>query len=218
MTDRPTRLLPRRRLIGALGAAAALAGCASLPGARQPTAAYRLGGDGAVEAAEIDARPQRRRPTVAVERPLATGAMASDRVVVDVGGELQFVSGARWEDEMPDILAFRIGEALQASGAVDVVDSAQRAGRAQYALVGVLRKMQVALRGDASGEAQTEIAARLVTLPDRDVVATRVVGGTAPAANDAPATLTDAINRATDRAMADLAAWVAAETGRAGTS
>ena len=206
----------RRRtvMLGALATMAA--GCAAVGGSG-PQRTFRLGGGDAQDgAAGVAERASGMRPVVAVERPIATGAMSSDRVVVEVGDELQFVSGARWEDAMPDIVALRAAEALQATGAVDVVDAAQRAGRADFALVTVLRRMQVSIAEDLSGDAVTEIAARLVEAPGREVVATRSFTGRARAPDDAPDSLVAAIERATSQALGELAAWTAAETAQAG--
>lgn len=203
-----------RRAVIVGGLTAALGACAPLGGGPQQT--FRLGGEDAGAAERLPDRPAARRPVVAVERPLATGAMNTDRLVVEIGAELQFVSGARWEDAMPDLVALRAAEALQRTGAVDVVDGAQRAGRANYALVTVLRRMQVAIADDLSGDAVTEIAARLVTLPGRDVAATASFTGRAQASDDAPATLAAAMERSTAQALGDLAAWTAAQTAPTG--
>jgi ABC-type uncharacterized transport system auxiliary subunit len=205
----------RRRTAIIGGVAAALGGCAQL-GGTGPQQTFRLGGGETAPAGEAAAREPARRPVVAVERPLATGAMNTNRLVVEVGDELQYVSGARWEDAMPDIVAFRAAEALQATGALDVVDAAQRAGRADFALVTVLRRMQVAIADDLTGEAVTELAARLVTLPARDVAATAGFIGRAQAPDDAPSSLVSAIEQATSSALSDLAAWTAAQTAGAG--
>ncbi len=206
----------RRRTAIMGGLAAALGACAQL-GGTGPQQTFRLGApaDDAT-GPETASRAPGRRPVVAVERPLATGAMNTNRVVVEVGDELQYVAGARWEDAMPDLVAFRAAEALQQTGAVDVVDAAQRAGRADYALVTVLRRMQVAVGADLSGEAVTEVAARLVALPGRDVVATERFTGRSSAPDDAPGSLVSAIERATAEALSDLAAWAAAETAPTG--
>jgi ABC-type uncharacterized transport system auxiliary subunit len=189
-----------------LALAVLLTGCVALP-EPQRLDAFRLG---AVEF-PLGAAPQAARPVVvAVEQPIAQGALATDRIVVEADGRLQVVSGARWDERVPEMLNRQIARALQGSGGIDVVDGAQRGGRAGFALLTVLERMQVAIRDDASGEARTEIAARLVRLPGRDIVSTGVFTGTAPAADDDPATLTRAIDTATAAALGDLVAWVGA--------
>jgi cholesterol transport system auxiliary component len=150
---------------------------------------------------------------VAVERPIASGAVASDRIVVEVGDQVQFVSGARWEDDLPTLLAADIARVLQDANAIDVVDAAQRAGRADFALITVIDRMQVQLQNDYTGQAVAEIGARLVKLPDREIVATSTFRGEAAAANDAPETLAQAISVATQNAVRELVTWVAAQTG-----
>jgi ABC-type uncharacterized transport system auxiliary subunit len=197
-----------------LAFSALLAGCATI-GTRTPTANFQLQ-PSTETTASVASRPSGRRPVVAVERPLATGAMASDRLVVTTGGALQFVSGARWEDELPDLVAVQIAQALQRSGRVDVVDEAQRGGRAGYSLVTVLQQMQVAIADDLSGQATTRIAARLVRLPAREVIATQVFNGAARASDDRPETLTSAINQATAQALSGLSEWVADGVARGG--
>lgn len=187
-----------------LGLAALLAGCVALPRTQRPDT-FRLGD---LNPPPIAAQAAARSIAVAVEQPIAQGALATDRIVVEVDGRLQVVGGARWDERIPEMLSRQIARAVQSAGRIDVVDAAQRAGRADYALLTVLERMHVALRADGSGQARTEIAARLVRLPDRDIVATASFTGNAPAADDDPATLTAAIDAATSAALADLVAWV----------
>lgn len=196
------------RLASALVAAAALvSGCVALPETQRPDT-FRLS---AMETPQTGTGEAARSIAVAVEQPIAQGALATDRIVVEVDGRLRVVSGARWDERMPEMLNRQIARALQSAGGIDVVDGAQRAGRADYALLTVIESMQVAIRDDVSGEARTEIAARLVRLPGREIVSTAVFTGTAPAADDDPATLASAIDAATAEALANLVPWVGAE-------
>lgn len=184
-----------------------IGGCVALPETQRPDT-FRLS---AADAPPVATREVARAVAVAVEQPIAQGALATDRIVVEVDGRLRVVGGARWDERVPEMLNRQIARALQSAGGIDVVDGAQRAGRADYALLTVLERMQVAIRDDASGEARTEIAARLVRLPGREIVATAVFAGTAPAADDDPATLAGAIDTATAAALADLVTWVGGE-------
>jgi cholesterol transport system auxiliary component len=194
-----------------LALAVLLSGCVSLPEA-QRLDAFRLG---AADPLPMAAQEPARSIAVAVEQPLAQGALATDRIVVVVDGRLQVVSGARWDERAPEMLNRQIARALQSAGGIDVVDAAQRGGRADFALLTVLERMQVAIGRDGSGEALTEIATRLVRFPERDIVATAFFAGTAPAADDNPATLAKAIDSATAVALADLVAWVNTSVRRA---
>ena len=187
--------------------AVSIAGCVALPETQRPDT-FRLGG---AETLPIATQGTASPVAVAVEQPVAQGALATDRIVVEVDGRLRVVSGARWDERVPEMVNRQIARALQSAGGIDVVDGAQRAGRADYALLTVLERMQVVIRDDASGDARTEIAARLVRLPGREIVATAVFTGDAPAADDDPATLTAAIDTATASALADLVAWVGGE-------
>lgn len=192
----------KHRLLPAL--ALLLGACVSLPEA-QRLDTFRLG---AAEPRPITAQERARPIAVAVEQPIAQGALATDRIVVEVDGRLQVLGGARWDERMPEMLNRQIARALQSAGGIDVVDGAQRAGRADFALLTVLERMQVAIGANGAGQARTEIATRLVRLPDRDIVGTALFTGTAPAADDDPATLTAAIDTATASALSDLVAWV----------
>lgn len=187
------------------------AGCASLL-EPEAVATYPLrGADG--PAADVDSSGRRGKDVaVAVERPIASGAVAGARIVVEVGDQIQFVSGARWEDDLPTLLEADMARVLQETPGIDVVDAAQRAGRADFGLVTAIERMQVELNADASGNAVSEIAARLVKLPGREIVATETFLGEAPAADDAPETLAQAISQATQKSLADLVAWVATQT------
>jgi ABC-type uncharacterized transport system auxiliary subunit len=188
-----------------------IAGCTSfLEGEPASTFPLRAGGGPAVQVAA--SLPASERVAVAVERPIASGAIASDRLVVEVGDQLRFVAGARWEDDLPTLVGADIARALLATEGVEVVDAAQRGGRADFALITAIERMQVQLGEDYSGRAVTEIVARLVRLPAREIVATSVFRAEAPAADDAPDTLARAIGTATQEALGDMAGWVAAQT------
>ncbi len=206
-------LTPLRKLVVhcAVMLALLLAGCVSLL-ENEPVSTYPLRGAAGSTPDLSSSGRAGKHVVVAVERPIASGAVAGDRLVVAVGDQLQFVSGARWEDDLPTLLSADIARVLQDSRGIDVVDAAQRAGRADYGLVTAIEKLQVQLGSNFSGQAVTEIAARLVRLPARDIVATATFRGEAPAPNDAPDTLAQAISTATQKALAELAAWVAAQT------
>jgi ABC-type uncharacterized transport system auxiliary subunit len=188
-----------------------LAGCASLLES-EPVSTYPLRASGGPSVQVATSLPESQRVAVAVERPVAAGAIASDRLVVEVGDQLRFVSGARWEDDLPTLVAADIGRALLATEGVQVVDAAQRAGRADFGLITIIERMQVELGDDYTGRAVTEIVARLVRLPAREIVATSVFRAEAPAADDAPDTLAQAISTATQQTLRELADWVAEQT------
>jgi cholesterol transport system auxiliary component len=196
----------------AVGLPVLLTGCVSSLLETEPVATFSLRG---AAGSSPDAGPSRgtgKDVAVAVERPIASGAVASDRIVVEVGDQLQFVSGAQWEDDLPTLLAADMARVLQDVEGIDVVDAAQRAGRADFGLITVIERMQVQLQDDYAGQAVAEIGARLVKLPDREIVATSSFRGEAPAANDAPETLAQAISAATQQALRELVTWVAAQT------
>lgn len=201
------------RILALFAAPLLLAACVSvLQGA--PAATFPLRGAEGLVTGAAASKSAGRDVAVAIDRPIASGAVASDRLVVAVGDQLKFVSGARWEDDLPTLLAADIAVALQRRPGIDVVDAAQRAGRADFGLITAIQSMQVRLGADYSGQAVTEIAARLVRLPGREIVATATFRGEAPAANDAPDTLAQAIGSATQKALAQLVPWVEAETRR----
>jgi ABC-type uncharacterized transport system auxiliary subunit len=193
-----------------VGVTLLVAGCVALPGS-EPVSTYQLRAADDVSAETASSQPRDDGAVVAIERPVASGAVAGDRLVVEVDGELRSVSGARWEDDLPVLLALEIARALQETDGIDAVDAAQIAGRAGFGLITVIERMQVELEDDLSGLAVTEIAARLVRLPARDIVATSEFRGEAPAADDAPDTLARAISAATGEALTELAAWVASQ-------
>jgi ABC-type uncharacterized transport system auxiliary subunit len=207
MLVRPRKLLAPL----AMGLPLLIAGCVSML-EREPVTTFQLRGAGASAAQVASSLPVGERIAVAVERPLASGAVAGDRLVVEVDDQLRFVSGARWEDDLPELLAAELSLALQTTEGIDVVDAAQRAGRPDFGLVTVIERMQVELDDDYSGRAVTEIIARLVEFPSREIIATSVFRGEAPAADDAPGTLAQAIREATQKSLAELAGWVAVQT------
>ncbi len=195
-----------------IGLPLVLTGCVSNLLETKPSTTFSLRGPAGPLPDAGASRRSGRDVAVAVERPIASGAVASDRIVVEVGDQLQFVSGARWEDDLPTLFTAELARILQDVNGIDVVDAAQLAGRADFSLVTVIERMQVQLQDDYSGQAVTEIAARLVKLPNREIVATADFRGAAAAANDAPEALAQAISAATQQALRELVIWVAAQT------
>lgn len=152
-----------------------------------------------------------RQASLALEPPRALGLLAGDRLIVEVGARREVVAGVRWEDRIPDLLLRQIARTLQPVEGLDVVDEAQRGGRADFALVTALEAMQVTVAEDLSGAATMEISARLVRLPGRDIIATDTFRGEARAADDAPETLATAIDEATAAALSALRGWTVRE-------
>lgn len=147
------------------------------------------------------ARPARMRGEIVIEEPVASGAIATDRIMIRPGPfEAQYLPGARWADPAPQMVQTLILRSLSETGAFRSVGRRPLAGNGDFAVLTELTDFHATL-GDAAGPVVTLRAmVRLVRESDARVLAQRTFVATAPA----PGTDVDALVPAFNAAMQEL--------------
>ena len=172
-------------------ALAGLSGCAAvsaLSSASQPLAAYTL------SPVSFTAAGRGSRHVV-VETPSASGAIATDRILVKPSPlQAAYLPGARWIDAAPVMIQTLMVQSLQSSGAFRLVN--RGAG-------GLLPDYTV----------RVALTLTLVRELDGRAVASRNVEGRAGAASDTPLVIAGAFDAATTAALRDAVGWIAGSLG-----
>jgi cholesterol transport system auxiliary component len=205
-----TRLLRAAALLALL----ALPGCAalsSLSGAATPLDAYALtplpgAGGGGVR-------------HIVVEVPTASGAIATDRILVTPTRlQAAYLPGARWVEPAPVLVQTLLVQSLQASGAFRLV------GRDTLGLFpdNTLLTELVAFQAEAGPPEGplyvVRVAATLTVVREADatVIATRAFEARAGAASVDPLTIAAAFDAAAGQLLRAAVPWIAQATGAGG--
>ncbi|MEM7488288.1 MAG: ABC-type transport auxiliary lipoprotein family protein [Pseudomonadota bacterium] len=195
--------LPRRAVLLALPA---LSGCAALdvltPAEALPT--YDL--------APFPGRTGARRSVVlAVARPDAPAAIATDRILVKPDPlSVAYLPDARWADEVPALLQSLAIRTIAATGRLGHVGAAETGPIPDTALLLRIDAFQAEPRPDAAGvPVRIALAATLVRDADQSLLAARDFTATATAATDSPAALVPAFQQALATILPTLADWTA---------
>lgn len=194
----------RVKLATFLLAAAALTGCAALPGGGPaPLDTYDLTSISAEAAG-----PKRGRMQILVAEPGALKALDGENVVVrPSAGSVEFLKGAQWADRLPRVVQARLVEALQATGRLGGVGKPGEGLAIDYQVVTEIRAFEVRL----DGAPRAEVTLYVKLLNDRNGVvrAARGFSASAPlgggAGNDA---YVAALDRAFAQVVRELVPWV----------
>jgi cholesterol transport system auxiliary component len=177
------------RARAALIVAGCLAACAVDP--RPAGTAYDLA------PAPVADRPLKRR--VRVLPPVSSTDLDSDRMLVRTGpNALATMAGARWADRLPVLIQRRLAQAFpNAADAAEPDDN--------------LETDVNAFELDAVGkQVAIEIVARVVSVRDGHIVATRTFASRAPVASTKASVVAAAMNAALTELMAQIIKFVAA--------
>jgi cholesterol transport system auxiliary component len=195
----PARLLAAATVL-------ALAGCGGiLPKPPPPPALYRLT---PLDAAGTPARGVNAQ--LAVELPTASTALDSERIAL-MRSPLSFdyFADAAWTDHAPEMVQSLLINSLQNAGQIRVVARASGQLREDAALSCDLRRFEARYDGDGPPQIDAELECRIVSEPDRNVLAVRRFEGTSrPSANDMPA-IVEGFDAALHDALASLVPWTA---------
>ncbi len=195
--------LPRRTVLLSLPA---LSGCAAI-GALTPSDALPT-----YDLSPVPGRTGARRPRVlAVPRPDAPAAIATDRILVKPDPlTVAYLPDARWSDDVPALVQSLTIRSIAATGRVGHVGAADS---------GPIPDVALLLRIDAfQAEPTPEIAAvpirialAVTLIRDRDqrLLASRDFTGEAIAASDAARDIVPAFQQALDPILPALADWTA---------
>jgi cholesterol transport system auxiliary component len=193
----------RRSVLAAL--ALAPAGCSSLLSGAPPPNLYTL-----TPASDFPAGGKPVSWQLLVEVPQSVAALDSDRIALSRSATtVDYFADSAWTDRAPRLVQSLIVQSFENSGRIAAVGRDSLALRADYTLQLELRHFEADYGGGASPAAHVQIAAKLVKLPDRSIVAQRSFDAAVSAANQIPAVV-GAFNDALHQVLRPLVDWTLA--------
>jgi len=201
-------MTPKPRLLPAALALALLApGCTALSAlgeASQPLEVYEL------RAPDVGRASFRRDVEVVVAEPVASGALATDRIMIrPTPLQAQYLPGVRWADIAPVMVQTLLVRGLTETGAFRSVGRTPVATVPDYTVLGELTDFQAENRADGAGVVvRARIVFRMVRESDARVTATRAFTVTEPAGGLDEASVVAAFDRAATGLLAAAVAWI----------
>jgi cholesterol transport system auxiliary component len=199
---RPASGIARRWL--AVGAALALASCASLFVATPPGNLYRL-----MPAGNYPANLPYVRAQLLVDLPQAPAGIDTSRIALSKSPiSLDYYADAMWTDQVPAMIETALLASFENSGAITAIDRESTGLRADFILKSEIRHFEAVY--DAAGgppKVWVTIIARLVAMPQRRIIAQARFEQRAPAAADNVPAVVAAFNTATDAALRAIVLW-----------
>lgn len=211
-TTQPQRAARALVLAAALGGLTACSAVSALSSASRPLDAYTL----TPLALGSSGRGARH---VVVELPTASGAIATDRILVaPTPLQAAYLPGARWVDGAPTMVQTLLVQSLQSSGAFRLVSRSPGGLYPDYTLLTEMRAFQ-AEPGPAGGPdyvVRVALTLTLVREADGVAVAARNVEAEAGAASAQPLVIAGAFDAAMGAALRDAVGWIAGTLGLGG--
>jgi cholesterol transport system auxiliary component len=153
---------------------------------------------------------------IVVELPTASGAIATDRILVKPNRlQAAYLPAARWVEPTPVLVQTLLVQSLQSSGAFRLVGRTSLGLLPDTTLLTEIRAFQ-AEPGPPEGPSYTVRIALTLTLvreSDGAVVATRAFDARAPVASVEPLAIAAAFDAAAATVLGDAVAWVAGGAG-----
>jgi cholesterol transport system auxiliary component len=194
---------PRALALLALAPALLLAACGVIP-KREPTAMFEPARAAPVQHADWPVANW----SLLVARPIATGMVDSDRIVVrPANGDLTVYKSAAWTGTTPELVQDALLHRFEDSGKILSVARPGSGVRGEYQLQTELREFESVYVGTNAAEARIEIYAKLVHSADGEVVAARSFRETEAAASENIGSVVDAFGLALGRASDQVAGW-----------
>ena len=192
-------MMSRRLLLLAGGAGAALASCGVIPKVNDPIPLYTL---------SAVTQFGRTLPKVdwqlVVGTPVAAANLDTTRIALTRSpGVIEYFAKGAWADNAPVLLQDKLIQSFEASGAITAVGRDAVGLRPDYVLQSELRDFQAEL-GGASPAAHLRLAAKLVRMPDRRIVATANIDQRVPAAGGSLPQIVEAFDRAASEAFEEV--------------
>jgi cholesterol transport system auxiliary component len=199
------RRIARRWLAGV--GVLALAGCASLFVATPPGHLYRLSADSTYPAALPRVTAQ-----LLVDLPQAPAGIDTSRIALSNAPlSLDYYADSEWTDQVPALVQSLLLASFENSRAITAIDSESGGLRADFILKSEIRHFEAV--GDGGGgppKVWVAIIARLVAMPQREIIAqASFERRVQAAANDVP-TVVAAFNTAANAVIGDIVVWTVA--------
>ncbi|WP_265518767.1 ABC-type transport auxiliary lipoprotein family protein [Nitratireductor luteus] len=191
----------RLRIACGLALAASLGGCAVIPGfGPPPIDAYELGSP-RVESGRRLARTQ-----ILVAEPGALKVFDGENIVVRTqNGAVQFLSGARWADNLPKLVQAKLSTAFQSTDALGGVGTPGDGLAIDYQIIPEIRAFEI--RVDGNQTAFVEIYVRVLNDRTGVVRASHTFVAGAPVSGSGNNAYFRALDDAFQIAAADIVSW-----------
>lgn len=197
------------RLAVAIGAALCVAGCGTLvelPGSGPAPRIFDLSVTAKPALASAEGKWR-----LFVDEPDAPRALDTDKVVLRRSGvELQYYKGARWSDRAPKLLQAMLVEALDGSGAPELVSGDAAIARSRYVLKGNLRSFEA--QYDSGGAPLVVVRLKLM-LSDQlsgKLISVRSFESSTQASADRLSDIVRAMNVSANAVVTEAAPWIIA--------
>jgi len=147
-----------------------------------------------------------------VEELTAGGALQSNRIVVYADPlELRYLAGAQWSERATQLWQRLMVESIETTGHFRSVSVSGQALKTELSLVGELQRFQAEVRG-SSTVTKVRLSLKLVDNPSLKVRAQRTFEAEAETRESGIDGIVDGLDRATQRVLLEVAAWVVEQT------
>jgi cholesterol transport system auxiliary component len=149
---------------------------------------------------------------LAIASPYAPESLNIERIALSrTAATLDYFADSTWTDRLPVVLQNALVETFEKSGRIQGVSRETAGLNADYVLETEIRDFAAHYEGGGEApEAQVRIAAKLVKLPDRDIVGTMDSSQRAPASENTVAAVVSAFNVALTASLREILDWTLA--------
>ena len=190
-------MITRRHFV--LVGGGALAGCGVIPKVNDPVPLYTLSA-----VTEFGQTLPKVHWQLVVGTPVASADLDTTRIALTRSpGVVEYFAKGAWADNAPILLQDKLIESFEASGAIVAVGRDAVGLKPDYVLQSELRDFQAEFAGEAP-TAHLRLAAKLVRMPDRRIVANIAIEQKVAAAGGALPQIVDAFDRAASRAFEEV--------------
>jgi cholesterol transport system auxiliary component len=190
-------MISRRLFV--LAGGAALGGCSVIPKVNDPIPLYTLSAVSAYEQSLPKVEWQ-----LVVGTPVASADLNSTRIALTrAPGVVEYFAKGAWADYAPILLQDKLIESFEASNAILSVGRDAVGLRPDYVLQSDLRDFQAEYSGETP-TAHLRLAAKLVRMPDRRIVANILTEQKVAAAANSLPQIVDAFDRAASQAFEEV--------------
>jgi cholesterol transport system auxiliary component len=144
-----------------------------------------------------------------VQVPVAAAGLDSVRVALRRSPvRLEYYAGVAWTDRAPEMVQTLLVESFENSGRIISVGREDLGLRADYLLLTELREFQAEYLGDGAPEVRCRLNAKLVRVPQRDIVAGENFEYVIPAQSTSFEDIIFAFDEALGKVIRRLVEWV----------
>ena len=192
-------MITRRHFTLMGGSVMTLAGCGIVPKVNDPIPLYTLSA-----ARQYDRVLPKVDWQLVVGTPVASADLDTTRIALTRSpGVIEYFAKGAWADNAPVLLQDKLIESFEASGAIVAVGRDAVGLKPDYVLQSELRDFQAEYAGDPP-TAHLRLAAKLVRMPDRRIIATFATEEKVQAASASLAAIVDAFDQAAGKAFEDV--------------